>query len=104
VEWAEIQPLANGIFPAGAEHSFGLLAAKPIACKSPWPYLVSATVGRGHLSADEIACFGASLSDWVGADLRSSTVAARRPRARRSIGSGLDPVKHARDVDEIGGT
>jgi len=64
VEWAEIQPLADGIFPAGAESSFGLLPAKPIQCKSPGPYLVSATVGpyfarRGHLSADEIACFGA---------------------------------------------
>lgn len=109
MEWAEIQPLADGIFPAGAENSFGLLPAKPIQCKSPGPYLVSATVGphfarRGRLSADEIACFGASLSDWVGADLRSSTVAARGPRARGSIGSGPDPVKHARDVDEIGGT
>jgi hypothetical protein len=44
------------------------------------------------------------LSDWVGADLRCSTVAAGRPRARGSIGSGPDPVKHGRDVDEIGGT
>lgn len=64
VEWAEIQPLADGVFPAGAENSFGLLPAKPIQCKSPGPYLVSATVGpyfarRGHLSGDEIACFGA---------------------------------------------
>lgn len=63
-EWAEIQPLADGIFPAGAESSFGLLRAKPIQCKSPGPYLASAAVGpyfarRGHLSAGKIGCFGA---------------------------------------------
>ena len=61
VEWDEIQPLADGVFPAGAEGSFGL-TPEPIRCNSPGPYLVSATVGpyfarRGHLSADDIACF-----------------------------------------------
>lgn len=67
VEWEEIQPLADGVFPAGAEGSFGL-TPEPIRCNSPGPYLVSATVGpyfarRGHLSAGDIACFGAATRE-----------------------------------------
>jgi hypothetical protein len=61
VEWDEIGPLADGIFPADSESSFGFSRGQPIRCKSPGPYLVSATVGpyfarRGHLSAGEISC------------------------------------------------
>jgi hypothetical protein len=61
-EWAEVQPLADGLFPSGSEGVF-LLPRNPVLCDSPGPYVALATVGpsarRGNLSRSEIVCGGA---------------------------------------------
>lgn len=59
-EWAELRPLADGLFPSGSEGVF-LLPRNPVPCDLRGPYLALAIVGpysarRGNLSRSEIAC------------------------------------------------